>query len=79
LWCFPGITPVVPGRAKDEAGKAIPSRIIPDHPGDIKYFIPSGVECRMFPDSDLCHFQSFFVTINYDTINGTQLMGNIKQ
>jgi hypothetical protein len=29
LRCFPGITPVVPGRAKDEAGKAIPSRIIP--------------------------------------------------
>jgi hypothetical protein len=22
----------------------------PVHPGDIKYFIPSGVECRMFPD-----------------------------
>jgi hypothetical protein len=50
LRCFPGIIPVVPGRAKDEAGKAIPSRIIPDHPGDIKYFVTSGVECRMFPD-----------------------------
>jgi hypothetical protein len=46
LRCFPGITPVVPSRAKDESGKAIPSRIILDHPGDIKYFIPSG----MFPD-----------------------------
>jgi hypothetical protein len=46
---FPGVTPVVPIRAKDEGGKAI----LPDHPGhlgDINYFIPSGVECRMFPD-----------------------------
>jgi hypothetical protein len=45
-----GASPVVPGRAKDVAGKAIPSRIIPDHPGNINYFIPSEVECPMFPD-----------------------------
>jgi hypothetical protein len=29
LRCFPGITMVVPGRAKDDAGKAIPSRTTP--------------------------------------------------
>jgi hypothetical protein len=43
-------TPVVPGRAEDEVGKAIPSQITQDDPGDNKYFTPSGVECRMFPD-----------------------------
>jgi hypothetical protein len=37
-----------PGRTRDEDDKAT-SQITADHLGDIKYFIPSGVECRMFP------------------------------
>jgi hypothetical protein len=49
LLCFLGVIPVVPGRAKDETGYIL-SQITPDHPGDIKYFILSGVECRMFLD-----------------------------
>jgi hypothetical protein len=34
----------------------------PDHPGDIKYFIPSGVECRMFPDHPGRYRQSYGCT-----------------
>jgi hypothetical protein len=48
LWCFSCVTPVVPNKAKDEAGKAIHFRFTTDYPGDIKYSFPSGVECRMF-------------------------------
>jgi hypothetical protein len=42
-----------PGRSRQSlwwSRQIYTSLIIPDHPGDIKYLITSGVECRMFTD-----------------------------